>query len=61
MAATVSLQIWAIYVGIVSYVLVGVLFAVEYVVRKISFRDYGRNPLDWVLSKLFPAAPSGLS
>jgi len=61
LAATVSLKIWTIYVGILSYVFVGVLFAVEYVVRKISFRDYGRNPLDWVLSKLFPAAPPGVS
>src|SRR5436305_11521473 len=24
-----------------------------------SFRDYGRNPLDWLLGKLFPAAPPG--
>jgi hypothetical protein len=48
-------------VGVVSYVLVGVLFAIEYVIRKIRFRDYGRNPLDWLLGKLFPAARSGLS
>jgi uncharacterized membrane protein len=55
LAATVSLGIWTIYVGLVSYGLVGVLFAVEYVIRKLKFRDYGRNPLDWILSKLFPA------
>jgi uncharacterized membrane protein len=55
------LAVWTGYVGVVSYVLVGVLFAIEYVIRKIRFRDYGRNPLDWLLGKLFPAARSGLS
>ena len=54
-----TLAVWTVYVGIVSYVLVGVLFVVEYMVRKLRFRDYGRNPLDWVLSKLFPPARSG--
>lgn len=56
-----SLAVWTIYVGAVSYALVGALFAVEYLNRKIRFRDYGRNPLDWLLGKLFPAARSGLS
>jgi len=49
-----SLAVWTAYVGVVSYVLVGVLFAVEYIQRKLRFRDYGRNPLDWLLRKLFP-------
>jgi len=53
-----SLGAWTLYVGVVSYVLVGVLFAVEHVIRKIQFRDYSRNPLDWLLSKLFPARSS---
>ena len=61
LAASVSLAIWTIYVGLVSYGLVGVLFAIEYVVRKLTFRDYGRNPLDWTLSKLFPAPRSETS
>lgn len=56
-----SLAVWTVYVGAVSYALVGALFAVEYLIRKIRFRDYGRNPLDWLLGKLFPAARSGLS
>jgi uncharacterized membrane protein len=57
LARVASLAVWTIYVGIVTYALVGVLFAVEYIVRKLSFREYGRNPLDWVLSKLFPPHP----
>lgn len=56
LAAVASLAVWTLYVGIFNYVLIGVLFAVEYLTRKIRFRDYGRNPFDWVLSKLFPAA-----
>jgi uncharacterized membrane protein len=61
LARWATLAVWTVYVGIVSYALVGVMFAVEYIVRKLRFRDYGRNPLDWLLSKLFPAAPSGAS
>ena len=58
LAAFASLTIWTIYVGVGAYVLIGVLFSIEYLVRKFRFRDYGRNPLDWLLSKLFPAARS---
>jgi uncharacterized membrane protein len=60
LARWASLAVWTGYVGVVSYLMVGVLFAVEYLVRKIRFRDYGRNPLDWLLSKLFPVARSGV-
>jgi uncharacterized membrane protein len=56
LARWATLTVWTAYVGVLSYVLVGVLFAFEYLIRKIRFRDYGRNPLDWLLSKLFPAA-----
>lgn len=61
LARWATLSVWTVYVGVVSYVLVGALFAVEYLIRKIRFREYGRNPLDWVLGKLFPAARSGAS
>lgn len=54
LAAYASLAVWTIYAGILSYVLVGVLFAIEYVIRKVNFRDYGRNPIDWLLSKWAP-------
>jgi uncharacterized membrane protein len=56
LARWATLSVWTIYVGVVNYVLVGALFAVEYLIRKIRFRDYSRNPLDWLLSKLFRAA-----
>jgi uncharacterized membrane protein len=56
LARWAPLAVWTAYVGVLSYVLIGVLFVIEYVIRKTRFRDYGRNPLDWLLSKLFPAA-----
>lgn len=59
LARWAPLRVWTVYVGALVYVLVGALFAVEYVIRKIQFRDYGRNPLDWLLGKLFPAARPG--
>jgi uncharacterized membrane protein len=55
LARFATLEVWTIYVGFLNYVLVGVLFAVEYLVRKLTFRDYGRNPIDWLLGKMFPA------
>jgi uncharacterized membrane protein len=54
LARFASLSLWTLYTGIVSYGLIGLLFAVEYTIRKIRFRDYGRNPVDWILSRLFP-------
>ncbi len=61
LARFATLEIWTLYVGLVSYGLVGGLFAVEYVVRKLSFRDYGRNPVDRLLQKMFPAARPDVS
>jgi uncharacterized membrane protein len=60
LARWATLAVWTVYVGVLSYVFVGVLFAVEYVIRKIRFREYGKNPLDWMLGKLFPAARSSV-
>lgn len=54
LAVAAPLKAWLLYAGVISYLLVGLLFAVEYVVRKWRFRDYGRNPLDWALRRVFP-------
>jgi uncharacterized membrane protein len=45
---------WATYTGLVAYVLMGILFTVEYVIRKARFREYGRGPHDRLLARLFP-------
>ncbi len=55
LARWAALATWTLYVGLVNYLLIGALFGVEYLVRKIQFRDYGKNPIDLLLAKLFPA------
>jgi uncharacterized membrane protein len=45
---------WALYTGIVAYVLMGLLGATEYVLRKYRFGRFGQNPLDRLLQSLLP-------
>jgi uncharacterized membrane protein len=45
---------WATYTGLIAYILMGVLFAFEYIVRKARFRDYGDSLRDRWLAKLLP-------
>ena len=45
---------WAAYTGLVSYVLIGLMFTVEVIVRKIRFRRYGDGLLDRVFAAIFP-------
>ncbi len=49
-----NLGAWAVYTGAVSYVLIGMLFAGEYVYRHWRFRRYLGAPGDAVLEWLFP-------
>lgn len=55
LARWASLATWTLYVGLINYALIGALFGVEYLVRKIQFRDYGRNPVDLLLARWFPS------
>jgi uncharacterized membrane protein len=48
------LEWWALYAGLVFYVLMGALLAGEFVVRKLWFRHYGGGALDRVFRRLFP-------
>ncbi|MBK8180218.1 MAG: hypothetical protein IPK67_15285 [Planctomycetes bacterium] len=52
---------WTAYTGLVSYLLVGLLFASEYVYRHYRFRRYLGAPTDALLRRLFPPreAPGG--
>lgn len=54
LALWAPLSWWAVYTGAVAYVLMGLVFGVEYVVRKARFRRYGRGLQDRFLSLLFP-------
>lgn len=52
------LTAWTLYTGLLSYVLIGLLAAGEYAVRKYRFRDYGGGVHDRLLARLFPPHPS---
>jgi len=49
---------WALHTGLVAYVLMGLLFATEYVYRKYLFRDYGALPHDRLIARVFPPPPA---
>jgi uncharacterized membrane protein len=49
---------WTLYTGLLSYVALGAMVAVEYVIRKARFRTYGTAPVDRALSRIFPPRAS---
>jgi uncharacterized membrane protein len=46
---------WALYTGLIAYLLLGLLFAVEFSVRKLLFRYYRDGFLDRAFERVFPA------
>jgi uncharacterized membrane protein len=48
---------WTLYTGVVSYALMGLLFAVEYVVRKARFQKFGDALIDRLLSRVLAVVP----
>jgi uncharacterized membrane protein len=54
LALFAPLGVWTAYVGGLSYLLVGLLAAGEYVVRKRRFRKYDATPIDRLLARVFP-------
>ena len=55
-AAFTSRQTWALYTGLLSYLVLGLLFAVEFTIRKYLFRRYGPGLLDRLFAWVFPPA-----
>jgi hypothetical protein len=45
---------WALYTGLISYLLLGAGFAVEFMLRKLWFRFYGDGLADRILARVFP-------
>jgi uncharacterized membrane protein len=45
---------WTLYNGLIAYVLIGLLGACEYLVRKFRFREYGRGLHDRLIARVFP-------
>lgn len=58
LAVSASTASWALYTGVISYVLLGALFAAEFTVRKIRFRRYGSGLIDRLFERYFPAPRS---
>lgn len=53
-ACCTSLGIWSLYNGLISYVVMGMLFVVELSYRAWRFRRYAGLPTDFIFKKLFP-------
>lgn len=47
------LELWTHYTGLVAYLVMGLLFAVEYVMRKYRFGRFRSHALDQLLQKAF--------
>lgn len=53
-AAFGSRGAWALYTGLLSYLVLGLFFAAEFVLRKYLFRRYGPGLLDRFFAWVFP-------
>jgi uncharacterized membrane protein len=53
LATLAPLGWWTLYTGVVSYVLLGALATIEYVIRKHRFRKFGAHLVDRALAKVF--------
>ena len=58
LALFASVELWALYTGLIAYALMGLLGASEYVVRKFRFREYGEGLHDRLLARIFPPRAS---
>jgi len=54
LAITGPISLWTAWTGGVAYGLVGVVFAVELIIRKARFRRYGDGLADRVFARLWP-------
>lgn len=54
LALLAPLAWWTFYTGVLSYLLIGVMFAVEYVIRSYRFRHYSNALPDRVMAWLLP-------
>ncbi len=52
-----SIEAWALYTGLLAYLLMGSLFAGEYVYRAWKFRRYQKSPFAPIFRRLFRSNP----
>jgi uncharacterized membrane protein len=48
------MSLWAAYTGVFSYVLIGLVFALEFLVRRARFGRFSDRPHDRLLKRLWP-------
>jgi uncharacterized membrane protein len=53
-ACCTSFGIWSLYNGFITYIMMGLLFAIELSYRSWRFRRYAGLPTDFIFKKLFP-------
>ena len=53
-ALEASVGAWALYTGLVSYVLIGICFTIEFLYRTWRFRRYNGGFLNPLLERMFP-------
>jgi len=57
LALYASTWAWTVYTGFVSYILIGLLFAVEFLVRSWRFGRYAGTPLEPLFRRVFRPPP----
>lgn len=57
LALYAPVSLWALYTGVLAYLLIGALASGEYLVRKLRFRDYGSRLHDRLIMRVFPPRP----
>ena len=58
LAISGDVEAWAIFTGFISYLLIGMLFAVEFIYRHYRFRRYTGGLADPILMRFFPPRPT---
>lgn len=61
LALAAPVKWWALYTGGVSYGLMGLMFAGEYLIRSYRFRRYGDAPHDRLVARIWPAPRRSVS
>lgn len=59
LALFADVWLWTLYTGVISYGLVGILFAVEFVVRSWRFQRYAGSVVEPLFRRIFPPPPHG--
>ncbi len=54
LALVADLSVWALYTGLIAYLLIGVVATAEYIVRKARFREYSGALHDRLIARVFP-------